>query len=287
MLVLALGVGAAGCGASSVPAGSGGKVSVVASFYPLAEAAERVGADRVVVTNLTPPGVEPHDLELTPDEVEAIATADVVLYLGGGFQPGVEEAAGQIEGLAIDLLRAVPEGSAADPHVWLDPTLMAAIVREVEAALSKVDPSGAGTLAGNADAYARQLADLDEEIRAGLTGCERAVIVTSHAAFGHLAARYGLTQQPISGLSPEAEPDPQRLAELAALVRTDGVTTIFTEALLSPRVAEALADEAGVVTAVLDPIESLSPEQVRSGEDYLSVMRDNLAALRQALGCPE
>ncbi|MGQ0670407.1 MAG: metal ABC transporter substrate-binding protein [Actinomycetota bacterium] len=285
--MLALGVGAAGCGASGDAAGSGGKVSVVASFYPLAEAAESVGADRVVVTNLTPPGVEPHDLELTPDEVEAIATADVVLYLGGGFQPGVEEAAGQTEGLAIDLLRAVPEGSAADPHVWLDPTLMAAIVREVEAALSKADMDGAEAFAANADSYSRQLADLDEELRAGLTGCERDVIVTSHAAFGHLAARYGLTQQPISGLSPEAEPDPQRLAELAALVHRDGVTTIFTEALLSPRVAEALAEEAGVATAVLDPIESLSPEQVRTGEDYLSVMRDNLAALRQALGCPE
>jgi len=267
---------------------------VVASFYPLAEAARRVGGATVAVDNLTPPGVEPHDLELSPKEIEAIATADVVLYLGQGFQPAVEDALGVATGVRVDLLEGIPvrpgpdEGSGdsvTDPHVWLDPTLMSRIVSRVATALTKADPAGAEAFAANARTYRAELAALDEEFRTGLASCARDLIVTSHAAFGYLADRYGLRQEPISGLSPEAEPDPRRLAELADLVRANGVTTIFTEELVSPAVADALARETGATTAVLDPLESLTPAEAAAGEDYLSVMRRNLAALQRGLGC--
>jgi zinc transport system substrate-binding protein len=250
-----------------------GKVSVVASFYPLAEAAQRVGGDQVAVTNLTPPGVEAHDLELRPQDVEAIATADVVLYLGGGFQPAVEDALGDAAGMSVD------------PHVWLDPVLYEGIVRTVERALIDVDPAGASTFRRNADGYLSELGGLDEAFKAGLADCERNVIVTSHAAFGYLAGRYGLTQEAITGLSPEAEPDAQRLAQLEAFVQREGVTTIFTEDQVSPAVAETLAGEAGVTTAVLHPLESLTADQEAAGADYGSLMRENLSALRSALGC--
>jgi zinc transport system substrate-binding protein len=283
----------AGCGTS--PSSSDHRVSVVASFYPLAEAAQRVGGDLVSVTNLTPPGVEPHDLELAPDDIETIAMADVVLYLGGGFQPAVEDAVGQAEDAkVVNVLdsadaHSAPAGEAdelrVDPHVWLDPARFGRIVQGAAVALGEADAVNEAVYAANADAYIAKIATLDEDFGTGLSPCERTTIVTSHEAFGYLADAYGLTQVGILGLSPEAEPDPRRLAELKHLVEREGVTTIFAEELVSPKVAETLANEAGVEVAVLNPIESLTDAEAQAGEDYVSLMRANLATLRMALGC--
>jgi zinc transport system substrate-binding protein len=283
------------CNASS-NSDDGATLSVLASFYPLAEAASRVGGDLVSVQNLTPPGVEPHDLELAPDDVEAIETADVVLYLGSGFQPAVEDAIAQAEDVfVVDALNAVrtnaaapeegEEGLTVDPHVWLDPVRFGLIVDSVASSLGEADRANASTYEANAATYGAELADLDREFRTGLSNCERSTIVTSHEAFGYLADAYGLTQVAISGLSPEAEPSANRLAELRDLVQQQGVTTIFAEELVSPEVAETLADEAGVSVEVLSPIESLTREQAEAGEDYASLMRENLDKLRRALGC--
>jgi zinc transport system substrate-binding protein len=264
-------------------------VRVVAGFYPLYEAARRVGGHRAEVTNLTPVGVEPHDLELSPAQVDRINDADLVLYLGQGFQPALERAAGRSKGKSVDLLAPLPltrEGDEADPHVWLDPVLMTRLVEELESAFSDADPAGRSAFAANGAAYRQELGALDGEYRTGLDGCARRLVVTSHEAFGYLARRYGLEQQAIAGLSPEAEPEPQHLAELADLVRRSGTTTVFSEALVSPRVAETLAREAGVGTAVLNPVEGLSDDEQGSGKTYLSVMRENLVALQAALGCP-
>lgn len=272
-----------------------GRLQVVASFYPLAEAAERVGGSAVSVTDLTPPGVEPHDLELTPSQIAAVADADVVLYLGGGFQPAVEDAVANASGRAIDVSAAlrtlpVPAGEeeqnlTADPHVWLDPLLYRRIVQEIDGALSDASPADAPMFHDDAHAFEAELTDLDAAYRDGLVHCQRNVIVTSHAAFGYLSARYGLTQDAIAGLAPDVEPPPQRLADLKALVDHDGVTTIFTEELLSPDVADTIARETGTTTEVLSPIESLTPDELSSGADYDSVMRQNLTELRRALGC--
>jgi zinc transport system substrate-binding protein len=292
-VTLAVGLLAAGC-SSNDDAGNADQqdtISVVASFYPLAEAAERVGGDLVTVTNLTPPGVEPHDLELTPDDVEAINTADVVVYLGGGFQPAVEEAVAEAEGVTVDAAEAVDtvpappeeaeEGLSIDPHVWLDPVRYAAIVDAVAGGLDEAAPDDAETFDANAAAFGDELDALDAEFREGLASCDRNEIVTNHAAFGYLAAAYGLEQIAISGLEPDAEPSPDRLAELATLVEQDGVTTIFTEELLPPDVAETLADETGAQTDVLYTLEG-APE---GDGDYLSLMRENLGKLQTALGC--
>jgi zinc transport system substrate-binding protein len=267
---------------------------VVAAFYPVDEAARRVGGDLVDVTNLTAPGVEPHDLELAPDQAEAIATADVVLYLGEGFQPAVQDAIGDAEGRTVDLLAGLPTveppsgsqvGLTVDPHVWLDPSLYARMVDEVRTAFSQASPEHASTFRSKADAFTREIGSLADEYAAGLAHCERSLLVTNHAAFGYLAAAYGLTQESISGLAPDAEPSAQRLAELKTLVEQDGVTTVFTEDLVSPKVAQALAEEAGVRTAVLHTLEGLSDEEAAAGADYGSQMRENLSTLRVALGC--
>ena len=268
---------------------AGERIGVVASAYPLAFVAERVGGDRATVTNLTPPGVEPHDLELTPDDLEAIATAEVVLAVGGGFQPSVEEAVqGEASGITIDALAGVPAlpgQVGGDPHVWLDPALVASFADRVAAAFAEADPAGAAGFAERADALQAELESLDREFRDGLAECRSRVLLTNHAAFGYLAAAYDLEQRAISGLSPEAEPDPGRIADLADEAERDGVTTIFAEELVSAEVAETLAAEAGLAVAVLSPLAGLTEERAAAGEDYLSVMRDNLEVMRDGLGC--
>jgi zinc transport system substrate-binding protein len=176
-------------------------------------------------------------------------------------------------------------GTGMDPHVWLDPGLLGRLVQRVEAGLAKADPGGRAVYAENAAAYRRELGLLDDEFGRRLRDCPRRVIVTAHAAFGYLARRYGLTQEAIAGLSPESEPDPQRLAHLAELVRSTGTTTVFTETLVSPKVAETLAREAGVGTTVLNPLEGLTQKEMDAGKTYASVMRDNLGLLVKALGC--
>jgi zinc transport system substrate-binding protein len=293
----------AACGAALVllpactspSASAHGRTTVVASFYPLAYAAERVGGPLVSVSNLTAPGVEPHDIELTPRQIGDISGADLVVYLGGGFQPAVQDAVANASGTTLDVSaglrdRPVPNGEAdpsltADPHVWLDPVLYRAIVDRIERALATIDGKDRSTFASNAHALDAQLSAVDGDYRVGLSSCARNVIVTTHAAFGYLAARYGLVQDAISGLSPDAEPTPQRLAQLRSIVLRDGVTTIFTESLVSPKIADTLASETGATTAVLDPLESLTPAEMAAGDDYVSVMRSNLTELERALGC--
>ena len=269
VLILVSALLLAGCGAG----GSGGKNSVVAAFYPLAYTAERIGGPGFHVENLTPPGAEPHDLELTPREVGRIVNASVVLYLSHGFQPAVSKAVEQARGRKVDVLAGLPlHGN--DPHVWLDPLLFARIGTKIGAALRR--PSSG---------FVADMRKLDEAYRSGLRDCKRREIVTSHAAFGYLAARYGLEQVAITGLAPESEPSPQQLAHVVEVVRRTHATTVFFETLVSPRLAETVAREVGARTAVLDPIEGLTPDEQKRGDDYLTLMRGNLVALRKALAC--
>lgn len=291
-IALALAVTASACdsGARDGSSAGDGRVSVVASFYPVAEAAEQVGGDLVEVANLTPAGSEPHDLELSPDQVDDLQDADVVLYLGGGFQPGVQEVAERRGETTVDVLEAVQPSQAAtetpDPHFWLAPELMSLAVTRIEEALVAAAPEHAEAFEVNAARYREVLAELNRDFEAALASCERRTIVTSHAAFHHLAASYDLEQLSISGLSPESEPDPRRLAELTDVIRAKGITTVFYETLVAPEVAQTLAREAGVEAAVLNPIEGLTDDDVEKGKDYVMVMRENLEALAAALGCP-
>ena len=293
-------LGTSACSDGARGASGSGKTTVVAAFYPLQFIAERVGGDAVTVSNLTKPGAEPHDLELAPNQVAAIGNADVVVYLAG-FQPAVDEAVEQhAKGHAFDVAGVQPLSDAPaggeeeaekaggqahvndgkDPHVWLDPLRLAAIVDQLATRLATADPDHAADIRGRAAALRAELEALDKEYAAGLATCQRREVVTSHAAFGYLAERYKLRQIPISGLSPEEDPSPQHLAEVTKLAKQSGVTTIFFETLVSPKVAEALASEVGAKAEVLDPIEGID-----GGGDYLSVMRQNLARLRTALDC--
>jgi zinc transport system substrate-binding protein len=281
-LILAL----TGCGAL---ADSGSGVQVAAGFYPLQYVAERVAGSQARVEMLTAPGGEPHDSSLSVRETALVAESDV-LVVAGGVQPAVDDAVETAAegGTVVDT--ADPDFKTGnspgvrpdDPHFWLDPLLMADLGDAVAGALADADPDNADAYRGHAADLRRDLERLDEEYGEGLANCERHTVVVSHDAFGYLD-RYGLEFAPIAGLSPEAEPTPADLARLQELIREEGITTVFSERLVSPRLAQSLADDLDIRTEVLDPIEGLSEET--EDADYLSLMRANLAALREANGC--
>ncbi|WP_134741957.1 metal ABC transporter substrate-binding protein [Nocardioides sp. 503] len=294
-----------GCGALSDDTASvDDGIQVVAAFYPLQYVAERVAGDRVDVENLTQPGGEPHDLELTPRETGAIVDADLVVF-ETGFQPTVDDsveanATGEVLDVAdvVDLQKVeehedehADEGEHeeeghdhgdVDPHFWQDPLRMADLGDAVAERLGEVDPDHADDYTANAADLRTDLEALDASYESTLQTCERSTVVVSHDAFSYLT-KYGLDMEPINGLSPEAEPTPADRARLEDLIREDGITTVFSERLATKRLANAVAEDAGVTTAVLDPIEGLSDET--SDDDYLTLMAANLQALVKANGC--
>ena len=304
---------------SDAPKDASGTLSVAVSFYPIQYLAETIGGDHVSVTSLTPTNVEPHDYDLSGKEVISTLEGSSLVAYVAGFQPSLDKAVAQISGpTVIDLSGEVDlqhhegvededehgeasdgttekatgeaghEGHAGhdhdagslDPHFWLDPVRMKSAATAIEEALAAADPDNADDYKTNLDSLTSTLDGLDSSYQGGLTQCERKTFITSHAAFGYLADRYGLTQVSISGIDPESEPSAAEIAAAKKAVKDTGSTTIFTEELLSTEVADTVAGETGATTAVLSPIES-APE----GADYAGAMSNNLEALRTALAC--
>ena len=279
-----------GCAAPTRSADS--RVHVVAAFYPLAYAAQQVGGDRVTVETLTKPGGEPHDLELLPRQILDIQDAALVVHLSH-FQPAVDAAvAAHAAEHSLDVAEAadlltLTEGhdhGAVDPHFWLDPTRLAAVGEAIADRLAQADPAGAAAYRANAAAFTAQLTTLDAEVETGLATCTNRDLVTGHSAFGYFAERYGFTQEPISGLSPDLEPRASDLAHVVEFVREHDVRTIYAETIASPLITQALARETGARVAVLDTVEGISDESAAA--DYPGVMRANLATLRLGQDCP-
>lgn len=301
-----------GCGTDSDEAAADGTLQVAAAFYPLEFVASRVGGDRVEVTALTGPGTEPHDIELTVAQTALVGEADLVLFQDS-MQPIVGDAVEQTaDGATLEVEEVIDfipfaeehehsddehsedehadeeeghdhEHGDEDPHFWLDPARMATLAEAVASELGDIDPDYAEEYDANAAALVAELDELDAAFAEGLADCERDLVVVSHDAFGYLGDRYGLDIHGIAGLSPDAEPGPADIAELQELIDAEGVTTVFSETLVSPATAETLAQDAGVGTDVLDPLEGITDET--ADEDYLSIMRSNLASLQEANGC--
>ena len=297
----------AACGSGSTGAeAKDADLTVTAAFYPLQWASARVGGDHVTVTGLTKPGAEPHDLELTPKAVGGLATSDVVVYLKG-FQPAVDDAvAAQARETGFDVspeadltIVATDDGhdhagesaeehddhaeGAPDAHFWLDPVRLQSVATAIGERFAAADPANAAAYRANASALVADLATLDGDFRKGLAQCRSTELVTGHAAFAYLADRYGLSQEGIAGITPDAEPDAATLRDLAAHVREHGVRTVYSETLVDPAIAQTLARETGAKVAVLDPLEGLT--DASKGSDYLEVMSSNLATLKDGQGC--
>lgn len=280
LLAVTLSTAATGCGAFSEDDTAG--LQLTASFYPLAWATEQVSGQQVDL--LTTPGAEPHDFELDVRETAVVARSDLVVY-ERGFQPAVDGAVDEVaEGTVVDAAEEVrletgPDG--VDPHFWLDPTRMADLGDAVADALIEIDPDNEDVYRDNAAELRLEMQRLETAYADGLADCERDTVVVSHDAFGYLQ-RFGIELAPIAGLSPGAEPTPAHLAQLQDLATEKGITTVFTETLGSSKMADTLADDLGLRTDVLDPIEGVAEG---SDDDYLSIMRRNLEKLQEANGC--
>lgn len=264
------------------PTGSG--LQVVATHYPLYEFAKQVGGDRVTATNITPPGAEPHDFEPSPQDLARAQNAKVLIYNGANFEPWSEQFAAGYKGVAVKASQHI-ELNQNDPHFWLDPMLAAKIIDAVRDGLTRAQPADADYFAQRAQAYKAELAKLDHDFSQGLQTCRLRTVVSAHDAFGYLAKRYNLEVVAIAGISPEEEPSPAHLAELSQFVKNKGITHIFYETLGNPRLAQIIATETDTKTAKFDPIEGLTKEDETNGKSYITIQRENLAQLRNALAC--
>lgn len=273
----------AGCG--TTPSVQSDKVAVVATFYPLAELARQVGGDFISVTNITPAGAEPHDYEPTPQDILAIHTARIFLVNGAGIDGWAEKITDLPDTKVLKMQSLLGLDGALDGHFWLDPILYAQEIEFVRDALITADPEHGDAYTVNAAAYAAQLMNLDIAYKNGLANCTQTSIITSHEAFGYLAKRYNFTQISIAGFSPDKEPSPKAIADLATLAKTQGISTIFFESLVSPRLAQTVATEIGAQALVLNPLEGFTEAEITAGKNYLSVMQENLQNLRIARTC--
>jgi zinc transport system substrate-binding protein len=301
----------AGCGGAQVTGtdAAAKKVNVSVSFYPLYEWTKIVGGDRVQVTNLVPPGVEPHEWEPSPSDMTTLSKANLFIYNGAGLEHWVEktlEALNQKDLVAVEaskgfnLLKGHDDhdhdhGQAdqkaddhedeLDPHIWLDPEGAIHAVKAIRDGLIKVDPAGKATYEANAQAYIAQIQNVEKEYESGLATCKSREIFVTHEAYGYLANRFHLEQHAILGLAPEEEPDPKTLQQLVQLAKEEGVKYVFTETVASNKLTEVLAKEVGAKTLQLHTFENLNDDERKAGANYLSIMKQNLANLKTALEC--
>ncbi len=267
---------------------AGGKLWVTASFYPVYFFASQIGKDMAEVVSLTPAGSEPHEYEPTTSDIARISKSNM-LVLNGKLESWGDKIKSQLKGSSVVVVIAGEglDSRKLDPHVWLDPVLAKQEAVNIEKGYEKISPSNAGYFQANARNLEDQLDELNDEFKSKLSNCQRKDFVTSHEAFGYLAVRYNLNQVAISGISPDEEPSPKKLAEIVDFIKKENIKVIFFEKLVSPKLSQTIALETGAQTLVLDPIEGITDEDIKTGQNYFTIMKRNLNNLQIALQCKQ
>ncbi|WP_232058170.1 metal ABC transporter substrate-binding protein [Cohnella abietis] len=304
---------ATGCGKNDQMAQVEGKINVLTSFYPLYYFAKEIGGDRANVVNLVAAGVEPHEWTPKSRDLDAVSKAQIFLYNGAGLEGWVK---GFLNGLGSDskvltveashgikLISGNPEKDSeedsgedhtadeqhshsdgdVDPHTWVSPRSAMVMAANIRDAFVKTDPEHKAEYETRYESIKDRLGQLDAKFTVQLSVYKRRDIVVSHQAFGYLCRDYNLNQIAIMGLSPDAEPRAQDLLNIARFVKENDIPYIFFEELVSEQLAQTLAREAKVDTLVLNPLEGLTPEQDKAGENYITLMEKNLQNLQKAL----
>jgi len=274
------------------------KIKIVTSFYPLYFFTSEIVGDKAEVINLTPAGAEPHEYEPTARDVSIIEDSNLLVLNDGGLEGWGENVKNNLDknktkiivagdGLTTKTKEDEENNSleVIDPHIWLSPVLAIEMVEKIEIGISEVDPNNSSFYKANAEALKEKLNVLDNEFKQGLLTCGSKNIITSHSAFAYLASSYGLNQVSVAGLSTEEEPSSKQLSEITKFAKTNNIKFIFFESLISPKLSETIAKEVGAQTLVLNPIEGLTEDEIKSGKDYFSEMRNNLTNLKIALEC--
>lgn len=290
---------------SRTPAAAG-KLQVVTTLFPLYDFARSIAGERAEVTLLLPPGMEPHSFEPKPDDMVRIARAGLFVYTNPIMEPW---AARVIQGVAQGTVRVVDAGRGVayqkvapdgdddghdhghhagglDPHIWLDLGNARLMVNSILDGFTNADPANAAYYRNNASLLRSRLDDLDRRYFEGLSSCRRREFLHGgHYTFGYLARRYNLSYRSLSGVSSESEPSAARMAGMVRLIRESGGQYLFAEELLSPRLTETLAAEAGVRVLRLHGCHNLGRDDFRAGLTFISLMEQNLANLRKGLAC--
>ena len=288
-----------GCTGNTTKKNHNGKIKVMASFYTMYDFAKKIGGNKVEVTNMVPAGTEPHDWEPSTKDLIELEKSNVFIYNGAGMEQWVDDV---LESLDTEELTSVEASkgikllkdndahehdheheSENDPHVWLDPQNAKYEMNQIKKALIKVDPENKNYYEDNYKKQAAKCDELDQLYKKELAKVSKRELVVAHEAFGYLCHAYDLEQMGIEGLSADDEPDPKQMSEVIEFAKKHKVKTIFFEELVSPKVAKTIAKETGASAKKLDPLEGLSNKRIKAGEDYFSVMKQNLSAIKEAL----
>ncbi|SMP62984.1 metal ABC transporter substrate-binding protein [Anoxynatronum buryatiense] len=292
-------------------------IFVTASFFPYADLARQIGGSLVEIHQLVPDGADPHSFEPSPRDLIKLESSQIFIYNGLDMEPWLEGALALLENQEARLLQAADMVSLLsygekdhdhddkhdhehdhdhdhdddhdhdhgewDPHIWTDPLNMVTIGSELLTVFQELDPANSDIYEENYHLFAAAIEELDEAFRQMAQTADQQVLLVSHSAFGYFAHRYGFQEIAVTGITPHAEPNPGRLAELTNLAREYKLEYIFFETLANPRTAEVLAAEAGLKPLMLHNLEGLNQEQREAGATYLSLMQENLKTLEKAL----
>ena len=289
----------------SIPAPKADRLTVAASFYPIAEIVQRVGGDDVQLLALTAPGVEPHDSELSAKQLDELSKSDIVFYIGGGFQPDLEKAIASLpkSTVVIDLLKSVDViaseddhskeesdghnhgNSDTDPHVWLDPANMVKMSVVVSQEIAKAQTDLTSSLNERQTKYANELIEVGTLMDTTFASCERKELVSAHDAFTYFTKRANLIPVPISGVDPENEPSAKELEATAKIAQDRNVATVFFEEVLPKAFADTVAKTIGASVDSINAVETISQSDLDAGVTYSSIMKSNITKVATALGC--
>jgi zinc transport system substrate-binding protein len=267
------------------------KPVITVSFYPMAYLVDRIVQDKAKIVQIIPQGTEPHEFEPTPKDITALYSSSIFIYNGGGIEPWVERIVPDLQKKGVKVINMseyfdlIEKSGYKDPHIWTDPVNLIQETRIIEDALVNIDSINNDLYRTNANMLVNDLTLLDNKIKSGLTTCNKNEIVVSHDAFSYFAKRYNIKIIPISGISPEEEPTALKLAEIADIVRKKGIKFIFFETLTSPKLSDTIANETGVQTLVLNPLENLTENDVANNKNYITIMNENLNNIKMVLEC--
>jgi zinc transport system substrate-binding protein len=283
------------------------KIQVVTSFYPLYNFAKEVGGDKIQVSNITPSGGDAHDFEPTILDNQKVLESDLFIFQGKNFDTWAEKLAKQktsgknLEMASnFDLKKAEEHAeeenhseekasgkdhSELDPHIWLDPVLAQKQIEIIRDKLIETDSKNKDFYNKNAQGYIEKLKNLDQKFSSSLRSCKKSEIVVSHKAFSYLADRYNFKIEAISGLEPSQEPTQKEIENIVEIIKKDGLKFVFYEEQLNPELAKTVANESGAKIKILRSIESLTKEEEKNGDSYITIMEKNLESLKQGLEC--
>jgi zinc transport system substrate-binding protein len=277
---------AVGCTEPTSSKKDSNKTKVYATFYPMYDLAKSIGGDKIVVSTLVPPGIEPHEWEPSPKTLAKSADADLIVANGLGMEPWlaqINESIGKVQVVQLaEGITSLHDGSHIDPHVWLDPTKTKEMAKSLTEELVKVDGENQAYYEDNLKQVEEKLNKLDQEYVNVLSTAKNRNFVVSHQAFSYLAKKYNLNQIALRGLDAESEPTPAVMAEVINYCKSHHVKYVFYEELINPKLSNLLAQEVGAKLLKLNPLESLTEDEIKQGKDYFSVMQDNLANLKLA-----